>query len=234
MAQQYSTTTLRSAWEDYRCKHGGTWTDAQMWGKGIGGVPLVTLGAYQALQMALTDAGYHPPDKAKSVWSYNCRLIAGTSSYSLHSYGTAIDIDPVQNPHAYGDAYNGWMKKSHVDAVMKIKTTKGKGLWYWGGYWSKPDRMHFQIDNLPSDCEPDWSTVPGYEKDEDMPLNDADLAKIRGIVKEEIAAVLDKDDDKTSAVSRTVWQHGGVFSGSGDDADDNAQRTLVRVDQNTK
>ena len=176
---QYSTTSLRSAWDNYRCKHGGTWTDAQMWGKGIGGVPAVTLDAYKALQLALTTAGYHPPDRAKSVWSYNCRLIAGSASYSLHSYGTAIDIDPVQNPHAYGDEYNGWIKKSHVDAVMQIKTTTGKGLWYWGGYWTKPDRMHFQIDNTPNDCQPDWSTVPGYaEEEEDMPLTDAEIDKI--------------------------------------------------------
>ena len=147
-----------------------------MWGKGIGGVPAVTADAYKALQLALTDAGYCPPDRAKSVWSYNCRLIAGTTSYSLHSYGTAIDIDPVQNPHAYGDAYNGWMQKSHVDAVMGIKTTTGRGLWYWGGYWSKPDRMHFQIDNLPTDCTPDWSTVPGYKEDDDDMPSAAEIA----------------------------------------------------------
>jgi hypothetical protein len=165
VTQQYSTSTLRSYWATYKCKGGGSWADPLFFGKHIGGVPSTLVPAYAALEQALTSAGYHPPDKCMSVWSYNCRLIAGTDSYSLHSYGIAVDIDPPQNPYSGGDPYSGWMKEHHVDAVMKIRTTKGKGLWYWGGYWSSHDRMHFQIDNTPSDCQPDWSTVPEPEDD---------------------------------------------------------------------
>ena len=204
MGQQYSTTSLRSLWSNYLCKGGGSWADVEMWGKGIGGVPAVTADAYKALQLALTDAGYCPPDRAKSVWSYNCRMIAGTDSYSLHSYGIAVDLDPAQNPYSDGDPYSGWMKKSHVDAVMKIKTTSGRGLWYWGGYWSSSDRMHFQIDNTPDDCTPNWSTVPGYAE-EDMPLTDADVKKVAA----EVVKQLNEDGVK---LARTDYNGQTLYS----------------------
>ena len=31
--------------------------------------------------------------------TYNCRMIAGTQVYSLHSYGLALDLNPSKNPH---------------------------------------------------------------------------------------------------------------------------------------
>src|SRR4051794_30004051 len=52
-------------------------------------------------RMALVDA-YRGSDArsmaANNTSAYNCRKIAGSSSWSEHSYGRAIDINPVQNP----------------------------------------------------------------------------------------------------------------------------------------
>lgn len=175
MAQQYSTSALRSLWARYQCKAGGEWSSPTVFGKAIGGVPTILVPAFNALEQALEVSGYHPPH-GDSVWAYNCRMIAGTSSYSLHSYGLAIDIDPAANPFTEGDPYSGLFKKHHVDAVLGIKTSSGRNLWAWGGNWSKPDRMHFQIDNTPTDCQPDWSTVPEPEEDDDV--TPADIAAI--------------------------------------------------------
>ena len=36
---------------------------------------------------------------ANNTSAYNCRPVAGTARWSDHAYGTAIDINPVQNPY---------------------------------------------------------------------------------------------------------------------------------------
>ncbi|HEV7722741.1 MAG TPA: M15 family metallopeptidase, partial [Iamia sp.] len=36
---------------------------------------------------------------ANNTSAFNCRPVAGTSSWSEHAYGQAIDINPVQNPY---------------------------------------------------------------------------------------------------------------------------------------
>ena len=39
---------------------------------------------------------------ANNTSAFNCRAITGGSSWSQHSYGNAIDINPVQNPYVSG------------------------------------------------------------------------------------------------------------------------------------
>ena len=36
--------------------------------------------------------------KADNTSAFNCRFVAGTTSWSQHAYGRAIDINPVENP----------------------------------------------------------------------------------------------------------------------------------------
>jgi len=99
---------------------------------------------------------------------YNARNIVGGSDYSLHAYGLAIDINPVQNPFHYF--------KSHEDRVKGLRSTspipsaalyinrsraeidhrpglteyvldifKSNGFTIWGGNWNDPiDWQHFQ------------------------------------------------------------------------------------------
>lgn len=112
--------------------------------------------AFTAPERALRSAGYSPA----SAWAYNCRSIDGTDRYSLHSYGVAIDLDPVENPYTDGDPYSGKMKPHHVKAVLAIKNAGGRSIWSWGGNWRKPDRMHFQLDQGPTAIDVDWATVP--------------------------------------------------------------------------
>lgn len=153
-----TSTTLRTLWAQWMCRKGsGQYTDVTFFGKKIGGVPEPAVDAYRALEMALTTVGYQP----RSRWAYNCRKITGTSSYSLHSAGIAIDIDPKENPYTSGDKYSGRLKATHLDAVLAIKNRLGDSVWSWGGNWSKPDRMHFQLDQGPLRVDVDWATVSG-------------------------------------------------------------------------
>src|SRR6266508_2153223 len=34
--------------------------------------------------------------------AFNCRYVAGTTTWSQHAYGRAIDINPVENPYVDG------------------------------------------------------------------------------------------------------------------------------------
>ncbi len=55
-------------------------------------------------------------------------------SYSLHSWGVAIDVNA---------AWNGFGKKPTLSAgFVKCFTDAG---FDWGGVWTKPDGMHFQL-----------------------------------------------------------------------------------------
>ena len=153
-----STRDLRKLWAEWLCHRGsGGFADPRFFGKTIGGVPIPAVDAYLALEAALRSSGYEPA----SAWSYNCRAIAGSSSYSLHSYGVAIDLDPSVNPFSVGDPFSGKIKEKHVTAVLGIKNGDGVSIWSWGGNWKKRDRMHFQLDRGPAGVDVDWSTVPG-------------------------------------------------------------------------
>ena len=154
-----TTSSLRRMWADWMCKKGsGTYSDPKIFGQTIGTVPTVAVDAFKALEAAITAAGFKPKARA---WAYNCRKIGGSNNYSLHSAGIAIDIDPKDNPYTHGDRYSGTIKEPHVRAVLAIKNSAGKSVWSWGGNWSKPDRMHFQLDQAPNAVDVDWSTVPG-------------------------------------------------------------------------
>lgn len=65
---------------------------------------------------------------------FNIRKKVGGLSQSLHSWGIAIDINA---------AWNGYGKKPTMSAEL-VQCFKDAGF-DWGGDWSKPDGMHFQL-----------------------------------------------------------------------------------------
>ncbi len=114
--------------------------------------------------MELTDV-YGPvsewPKDQDVTYSFSCRQAVpspcsggtGTGSWSMHAYGEAIDINPVENP------YVGCGQTRDKTAVSFMKRTPlRKGMvtpavlaafhavgWGWGGSWygSTKDYMHF-------------------------------------------------------------------------------------------
>jgi len=95
--------------------------------------------------------------------AFNCRLMTGNrTKWSKHSYGKAIDINPIQNPYVKGKKvlpkegakYIG-LNRSHLssqadDRAIIIKGDKiirdfKKYGWIWGGSWhSLKDYQHFE------------------------------------------------------------------------------------------
>lgn len=90
---------------------------------------------------------------------FNYRQIAGTTKPSNHSYGAAVDINPVQNPYQYADGH--WGPESEIDyrdrdlglpgmfsadhPVVRAFTDAG---FEWGGTWERPDYHHFEAQGL--------------------------------------------------------------------------------------
>jgi len=65
---------------------------------------------------------------------FNIRLVRGGKSWSLHSFGVAIDINA---------AWNGLGKEPQMSAeLVKCFTDEG---FDWGGNWTRKDGMHFQL-----------------------------------------------------------------------------------------
>jgi hypothetical protein len=95
---------------------------------------------------------------ANNTSAYNCRTVAGTSTYSQHAYGRALDVNPVQNPWvsrsgaveppagaAYRDRADvrpGMVVRGGV--VHEAFTREG---WGWGGDFStSKDYQHFSAN----------------------------------------------------------------------------------------
>lgn len=68
---------------------------------------------------------------------FNIRKKRGGTTSSLHSWGIAIDVNA---------AWNGFGKKPTMSPEM-VKCFTDAGF-TWGGTWSKPDGMHFQLSEI--------------------------------------------------------------------------------------
>ena len=86
--------------------------------------------------------------------AFNYRKVKGYKVLSAHSYGMAIDINPLQNPHVKGKSIQPLMGK--YDVKMKGTILRDSKLvhefvkrgWQWGGRWrSSKDYQHFEKKN---------------------------------------------------------------------------------------
>ncbi len=96
---------------------------------------------------------------ANNTSAFNCRAVTGGSRWSEHSYGTAIDINPVQNPYVTS---SGTVLppagKPYADRSVKVTGTINRnGVvrrafaavgWEWGGDWTNPkDYQHLSLND---------------------------------------------------------------------------------------
>ncbi|HEX6358509.1 M15 family metallopeptidase [Actinophytocola sp.] len=94
--------------------------------------------------------------EANNTSAFNCRPITGGTAWSNHSYGRAIDVNPVQNPYISGSGAvyppNGapYVDRTRTDQGMihaddaTVRAFERRG-WEWGGYWDTPiDYQHFE------------------------------------------------------------------------------------------
>jgi hypothetical protein len=94
--------------------------------------------------------------EANNSSAFNFRKIANTDKISLHSYGIAIDINPLQNPYIRYDnqtisiqpqASETFIDRTNVrlgmvEEIVRLFTDRG---FNWGGNWSSiKDYQHFE------------------------------------------------------------------------------------------
>ena len=83
------------------------------------------------------------------------RVVANTNRLSNHSFGTAIDVNPLYNPYIIGAYVSPTNSISYTDRSISQKgiIKKGDDLynafikrgWSWGGEWkNKKDYQHFE------------------------------------------------------------------------------------------
>jgi hypothetical protein len=113
---------------------------------------------YPIQRLRLVDAYRADDDRsmaANNTSGFNCRRVSGSSSWSEHAFGRAIDLNPLRNPYVTrggrvsppeGRRYANRARRDpgmiHAgDGVVRAFAAAG---WRWGGYWSgSRDYQHF-------------------------------------------------------------------------------------------
>jgi hypothetical protein len=89
--------------------------------------------------------------------AFNCRYVAGTTTWSQHAYGRAIDINPVENPYVDGTHVSPRRGRRYLDRtdVRRGMIVRGDAVvrafrrigWEWGGRWTPAkDYQHFSAN----------------------------------------------------------------------------------------
>jgi hypothetical protein len=90
---------------------------------------------------------------ADNTSGFNCRYVAGTTNWSVHAYGEAIDVNTVENPYLVDGrveppAASAYLDRSNLRPGMAAPGTALNAAfaaigWYWGGHFHSPDYQHF-------------------------------------------------------------------------------------------
>ena len=109
-------------------------------------------------RMLLVDAYGGDDDRsmaANNTSAFNCREVTGQPGvWSEHSYGRAIDINPVQNPYVLDGVVLPPEGRVYADRSLDAAGMIRPGGpvvrafaeigWGWGGHWASPtDYQHF-------------------------------------------------------------------------------------------
>jgi hypothetical protein len=96
--------------------------------------------------------------EADNTSVFNCRRASGSSNWSNHAFGEALDLNPIENPYVSADgsvehaASRRYLDRSRRlpgmiqegDAVVRAFDSVG---WGWGGRWSgAKDYQHFSVN----------------------------------------------------------------------------------------
>ena len=100
----------------------------------------------------------HRSMNADNTSAFNCRFVAGTSRWSMHAYGKAIDLNPIENPYVTSSGH----VSPPAGAPYRDRSREAKGMvhggdlvvrafrrigWKWGGNWPFPrDYQHFSAN----------------------------------------------------------------------------------------
>ena len=94
--------------------------------------------------------------EADNTSAFNCRAATGSSNWSQHAYGRAIDVNPIENPYVSGGASSHPASRAYLDRSRRrpgmayaggalVESFRAAG-WGWGGTWSGiKDYQHFSV-----------------------------------------------------------------------------------------
>ena len=94
---------------------------------------------------------------ADNTSAFNCRFVAGTTRWSEHAYGRAMDINPIENPYVNGTHVSPEAGRPYADRSRRAKGMIHRGDvvyrafrrrgWEWGGDWQPiKDYQHFSAN----------------------------------------------------------------------------------------
>jgi D-alanyl-D-alanine carboxypeptidase len=117
---------------------------------------------YGIRRMRLVDA-YGGSDyrsiEADNTSAFNCRFVDGTTRWSNHAFGRAVDVNPLENPfvsangttsHPRSRRYVDRTRRRHPAMILRgdrtVRAFASQG-WGWGGNFSgAKDYQHFSAD----------------------------------------------------------------------------------------
>jgi D-alanyl-D-alanine carboxypeptidase len=92
--------------------------------------------------------------EADNTSAFNCRPATGSSRWSQHAYGRAIDVNPIENPYVSGGRSSHRASRPYLDRARHrpgmayeggplVEAFRSVG-WGWGGGWTGiKDYQHF-------------------------------------------------------------------------------------------
>jgi hypothetical protein len=97
--------------------------------------------------------------EADNTSAFNCRFVDGTTRWSNHAYGRAIDVNPIENPYVTGSGttshprsrkYIDRSSRRHRAMILRgdktVRAFRAEG-WGWGGNFSGyHDYQHFSAN----------------------------------------------------------------------------------------
>ena len=96
--------------------------------------------------------------EADNTSSFNCRNATGSTRWSNHAYGRAVDVNPIENPYVSGGTTSHLASRPYLDRSRRGRGTAYDGGalveafrsvgWGWGGSWSGSirDYQHFSVN----------------------------------------------------------------------------------------
>lgn len=98
-----------------------------------------------------------PTGDGNNTTAFVCRPVRGSSSWSEHAYGLAVDLNPFINPYARGELVLPELASAYLDRTRSaagmihdddaVVTAFAAIGWEWGGEWnSLKDYQHFSAN----------------------------------------------------------------------------------------
>ena len=110
-----------------------------------------------AMLIDLTELGHGYDVLPGQTWGNACRYISGTTVWSNHAWGLAIDINAPANPYAskawhLRNARGPWPGLVCNMPRAMVEMWEAHGFRWGGRYPTKPDPMHFEFMGSPATC----------------------------------------------------------------------------------